>query len=710
MLRSVTLSGKASKAFPTLSKTHSLRRLLNPASIAFIGGNAAEVAILQCRAAGYTGEIWPVNPRRETLGGLACYASIADLPAVPDAGFVAAPPAPSIEIIRQLSGLGTAGAVCFTAGFAETGDQGIELQNRLTEAAGDMAIMGPNCHGFLNYFDDVVLWPDQHGGHSVNKGAALVLQSGNLGINLTMQQRGLDVGYVISVGNKLNRDLHDYIEFLIEDPRVTAIGLHIETISDVSLFSRAAIKALKAGIPIIAIKTGRSSQGAEITMSHTGSLAGSDQLYSALFQRLGIARCETLAEFLETLKFLSITGVLPASTFGSMSCSGGEATLIADHADKLGLEMPKLSKQSRVELLEVLGSGVHLSNPLDYHTYAWGNYEQLNACFSAMLRNEFGCTILVLDYPLSEQRGMENWQVAERALIDAAQATGQYVAIVATLPETLPKSARTRLLAANIAPMQGLEECIFAVKAAAFIGAAQARADNIQPLLHPSIMPGQTQALDEAMSKAELQNAGISIPAGRLCTAQDCAHTADELGYPVVVKAVSNTLAHKTEAQAVKLNLSNGDEVQAAVDGLSPQFDRFLVEKMVSPTVAELIVGVFRDPTFGLTMLIGSGGVLVELLDDSASLLLPLDDQEMLTAIRSLKVAKLIDSYRGACGGDMQTIIAAVESVAAYAIANEKSLLELDINPLIVTPDAAIAADALIVKAVTAAPNKDSTK
>jgi acyl-CoA synthetase (NDP forming) len=684
-----------------LSGNNSLKRLLNPASIAVFGGDAAEVAIVQCLAGGFSGKIWPVNPHRETLGGLACFASVEDLPGIPDAGFVAAPPAPSIEIIRQLAKLGTAGAVCFTAGFAETGDQGIELQNSLAEAAGDMAILGPNCHGFLNYFDDVILWPDQHGGHHVNTGAAMVLQSGNLGINLTMQQRGLNLGYVISIGNKLNRDLHDYIEFLIQDPRITSIGLHIETISDVSLFSKAAIKALKAGIPIIAIKTGRSSQGAEITMSHTGSLAGSDQLYSALFKRLGIARCETMPEFLETLKFLSITGVLPKSTFGSMSCSGGEASLIADHADKLSLEMPKLSDQSQAELKAVLGPGVHLSNPLDYHTYAWGNYQQLNACFGAMLKNEFACTVLVLDYPLSEQRGMENWQIAERALIDAASATGQRVAIVATLPETLPASTRARLLEANIAPMQGLEECIFAIKAAAFIGAAQANADNIQALIPAVMVSDQALTLDETQGKAELQKAGVSIPEGFLCDAKDCTQKADQLGYPVVVKAVSNALTHKTEAQAVVLNLNNGAAVQSAVDSMSPQFDQFLVEKMVGPTVAEMIIGVYRDPTFGLTMLIGSGGILVELIKDSASLLLPLDRNEVLAAISSLKVAKLIGSYRGKQGGDMQTIIAAIEAVAAYAVANENSLLELDINPLIVTPDAAIAADALIVKAST---------
>lgn len=673
-----------------------MKRLFTPRTVAVFGGAGAGTAIEQCRIAGFDGDLFAVNPGRTELNGIPCVASAGDLPLVPDAAFVAAPPAASVEIIRQLSALGAGGAVCYASGFAELGDAGIDLQNALQEAAGDMAVVGPNCHGFLNYLDGVALWPDEHGGSRVDSGIALVTQSGNFGINLSMQQRGVDLGYVITVGNMSCLGLNDYIEFLIRDTRVTAIGLHIEGIDKVHEFSIAAIKALEAGVPIVAIKTGRSARGAEINMSHTASLAGEDRLYDALFRRLGIARCHTVTQFLETLKFLSITGTLPDSTVGSMSCSGGEASLIADYADAAGLDLPQLSERSAGGLAKILGPRVPLSNPLDYHTYAWGNYEQLNACFSTMLTNSFACAMLVIDYPPGVNADTSNWELAEKALIDAAASTGQKAVVVSTLPETMPEAARTRLKEAGIAPMQGLDECLSAISAAARIGTAQKRAADTLPVRAPESLAGEARLLDEFESKTELAERGLPVPRGSACVADNAVAEADAIGYPVVVKALSDAIAHKTDAGAVHVNLPDAAAVAAAVESMSPRFERFLVEAMVGPTVAELIVGVHRDLTFGLTLLIGAGGTLVELLDDTVSLLMPVRRDEIAAAVRSLKVMRLIDSWRGEKAGDFESIIDATCAIADYATEHSATLAELDVNPLIVTPDGAIAADAVI--------------
>ena len=584
-----------------------MKRLFAPQSVAFIGGARAAEAIRQCRIVRYGGDIYAVNPNRDELGGVDCVPAIADLPVVPDAAFVGAPPEATIDIIRELSALGVGGAVCYASGFAELGGEGRGLQDALRDAAGDMAVVGPNCHGFVNYLDGVALWPDEHGGKRVDSGVALVSQSGNFGINLSMQQRGVDLGYVITVGNKSCLGLHDYIEFLIRDSRVTAIGLHIEGIDNIHEFSIAALKALEAGVPIVAIKTGRSARGAELNMSHTASLAGEDRLYEALFDRLGIARCHNITEFLESLKFLSIAGPLTDNTVGSMSCSGGEASLIADYADAAGLEMPRLSKNSSTALADILGPKVPLSNPLDYHTYAWGNYEQLNACFSTMLANEFACTMLVLDYPPGESADTSNWELAERALIEAARSTGQSAVVVATLPETMPEAARTRLKEAGIAPMQGLDECLFAMSAAATIGAARSRVADTLPIRNPELLTGEPVLLNEVDSKAALAKRGVAIPRGNACTGDEAVAVAETLGYPVVVKGLSDEISHKTDAGGVFVNLTDGATVAAAVKSMSATFDRFLVEEMVRPTVAELIVGVSRDATFGLSLLIGGG-------------------------------------------------------------------------------------------------------
>ncbi len=664
--------------------------------MAVFGGNSAAEVIRQCQAIGFDGDIWAVNPGRTELAGVPCFASVADLPGVPDASFIAAPPESTLEIIADLEARGAPGAVCFAAGFAETGaEEGAALQQRLRDAAGDMAVLGPNCHGYVNYLDGVALWPDEHGGKRVESGAALISQSGNIAINLTMQQRQVDFSYVISVGNSIVLRLHDYIDALLEDPRVRVIALHIEGIVDIAAFSEAAIRALQKGVPIVALKTGRSSRGAEITMSHTASLAGSDELYSALFHRVGVARCDTVTQFLETIKFLSIVGTLPQATVGSMSCSGGEASLVADHAEHLQLDLPALSEDSSKNLKELLGPNVSVSNPLDYHLYIWGDYEQLNRCFHHVLSNRFGCTLLILDYPPGNGNEAANWEVAERALLTAVADTGSRAVVVSSLPETFPEHVRERLKASGIAPMQGIEDCLFAIKAAASIGAVQSQLDHKVAVMPPLEPHGQAITLDEPDSKRALSEFGLSVPAGQTCTAAETINTANAIGYPVVLKAVSSELAHKSELGAVAINLVDSDAVAAATQRMHG-FDHFLVESMAQSVVCELIVGVTRDPSFGLTLTIGAGGILVELVEDSVSLLLPVQREEIRSAVQALKVHKLIEGYRGKEAGDIESVVDAVEAIVRYAIAHNGSLLELDVNPLCVLPDGAVAVDAFI--------------
>ena len=679
-----------------MSKQTALERLLRPKTVAVFGGDSAAEVVRQCKAIGFDGEIWAVNPKRKELAGMACVASLDDLPGVPDASFIAAPPQASLQIIRDLAAKGAPGVVCFAAGFAETGAQGAALQQALREAAGDMAIIGPNCHGYLNYLDGVALWPDEHGGQRTDQGVAIITQSGNIGINLTMQRRGLDVAYVISIGNNSTLHMHEYIDTLLNDSRVTAIGLYIEGLQDVTGFSGAAIRAMQKGVPIVALKSGRSSRGAEITMSHTGSLAGSDQLYAALFARLGIARCNTVSQFLETLKFLSVVGALPDNTIGSMSCSGGEAAIVADNAEMLGLPTPGFRDSSIVKLQALLGSNVDVSNPLDYHLYVWGDYDKLSACYAEVLSNEFACTLLVLDYPPGDDNDDEKWQIAERALLAAVAKTNQRAVIVSSLPETMPEKVRDRLKTAGITPMQGIEDCLFAIHAAARIGAVQRNVVNILPVAEPTRAPGDATMLDEWDSKQALAGAGVSIPDGKVCSQDETVTCANSLGYPVVLKALSAQLAHKSEAGAVAVGLHDAEAVQKATDRLATDFDRFLVEQMIGPAVAELIVGVSRDDTFGLTLLVGTGGTLVELLDDTVSLLLPVSRKEIKVAVASLQAGALIHGYRGGPAGDLDAVLDAIEAIARYAETNSDALIELDVNPLIVTPHAAVAADALI--------------
>lgn len=684
-----------------MNRVEALGRLLRPKTVAIIGGDSAAEVVRQCRAIGFEGDIFTVNPTREELGGIPCVARVADLPAVPDASFIAAPPQATLDIVRKLAAMNAPGAICFASGFAETGDAGAELQRALRHAAGDMAVIGPNCHGYLNYLDGVALWPDEHGGTKSERGVAVISQSGNIAINLTMQQRGVDFSYVVSIGNCGVLGLHDYVEALLEDERVSAIGLLVEGIDDIPAFSRAAIKALERGVPLVAFKNGRSARGAAISRSHTGALAGSTQLYKALFARLGVARCDTLTQFLETMKFLSIVGVLPDRTVGSLSCSGGDAVMVADNAALLGLDLPQLSDASAERLQALLGPNVAVTNPLDYHLYIWGDFEKLRACFCCVLENRYACTLLVLDYPSGKGNDVASWRVAEQALIAAMAETGERGVIVSSLPETMPAEMRDRLKHSGIAPMQGIEDCLFAIRAAAAMGAARSNVAGIEPVSVPAAPTGEIEPLDEWQGKQALAAAGVDVPAGAICSAPDAAAVAASIGYPIVVKALTAELSHKSEAGAVAVGVQGEAALAATLQSMTPRFERFLIEKMIGPVVAEMIVGVSRDATFGLTLLIGSGGTRVELMADTVSLLLPARRADIDAAIRTLKVDALLGGYRGAPAADRGAVLDAVESIVSYAEGEADTLQELDVNPLLVTPDAAIAADVYIRKAAS---------
>lgn len=303
-----------------------LTRLLRPKTIAVIGGGAwCQQVVLQSERMGYAGQIWPVHPKASEIAGHRVFGHIEDLPAAPDAVFIGINRHATIEAVRVLSSMGAGGAVCFASGFSEAvaeDETGGDLQDQLIAAAGDTPILGPNCYGFINALDGALLWPDQHGATPVDKGVAILTQSSNISINLTMQKRGLPIAYMMACGNMAQTSQAEIASALIDDPRVTAVGLHIEGFKDIREWEALAAKAYSKGIPLVALKVGASEQAQAATVSHTASLAGSDAGAQALLDRLGIPRLSALPDFLETLKLLHCYGPLPGGRIASISCSG----------------------------------------------------------------------------------------------------------------------------------------------------------------------------------------------------------------------------------------------------------------------------------------------------------------------------------------------------------------------------------------------------
>ncbi|MFY8151718.1 MAG: acetate--CoA ligase family protein [Hyphomicrobiales bacterium] len=678
-----------------------LDRLLKPRHIAVAGGRVARIVMRECERLGFAGPIWPIHPQETAINGRPAFRHVADLPEAPDAVFIGAPREATVEIVADLAQRGAGAAVCYAAGFAELGGEGALLQSQLVEAAAGMPVVGPNCYGVLNLVDGCALWPDVHGARRVERGVAIITQSGNIALNATMQRRGLPVAYVVAVGNKAVGDHGDYIEALLRSGRVSAIGLHIENVGDLALFTRAALAALEAGVPIVALKTGRSTLGAETTMSHTSSLAGPDGLYDALFRRYGIARTADLPAFVETLKLMHVTGGLAGRRIASMSCSGGEAALVADLAEERGLDMPPLPPDSAASLRAVLTDRVHVANPLDYHTYIWGDLAASTAAFSAMLGAGYDFTFLVLDQP-REDRGLSpdaGFEKAREAMIAAARTTGARSGVVASLPESMREDDAVALMEAGVVPLQGISDALTAIGHAADYAAIRARRTALAPLVNAQpVDAASARLLSERDGKRLLALHGLEVPPSRLASAVEAASTAAAIGFPVALKIAADDIFHKSDVGGVMLGLRSRADVNDAVDRMSHLGNRFLVERMVEGAVAELLVGVVRDPQFGPTLTVGAGGVMVELLQDTRRMLLPVTADEVRDALMGLRMARLLDGYRGKPKGDIRAAVKAIMAIADFAMRNRDKLIELDVNPLFVLPEGrgAIAADALV--------------
>ena len=671
-----------------------LERLIRPRSIAVIGGREAAAVVTQCDRMGFTGDLWPIHPERDSVAGRSCFRSVVDLPGAPDAAFIGVNRNLTIAMVRELSALGAGGAVIYASGFAETTGEGPALQDELLAAAGEMPIIGPNCYGLINALDSALLWPDQHGCQPVERGVAIIAQSSNIAMNMSMQARGLPIAYLATVGNQAQTGFAELAIGFLHDPRVTALGLHIEGFGDISRFERMAAIAHELRKPIVAMKVGYSAQARAVTVSHTASIAGSSQASDAFLRRHGIPRVLSIPAFLETLKLLHVHGPLPGASIASMSGSGGDASIIADAAAGRRVEFKPIAEGLAEKLRATLSDFVTISNPLDYHSFIWTKVPEMTATFSTMMEGGFDLTLVILDFPRRDRCDDADWDATFRATIAAAQKTRARVGLVTTMGENLPEDRALALVRMGIVPFFGVQETLEAIEVAAAIGRHLAAAPPV-PLLRPAGSDGPSVVLDEHEAKRLLAAHAVPVPQGRHVLDGDAAAAAAaEIGFPVAVKALG--VSHKTEQRAIYLDLTDTLAVRAAVEAMRDLRHGLLVESMVKHGLAELIVGVVRDPQIGMLLTVGAGGVLVEILRDTGSLLLPTTEADIRSLLDGLKIAPLLHGYRNRPPVHVDRLVSAIMAIAEFAETHADRLQELDVNPLIVTAEGAVAADALI--------------
>ncbi|MEL6318171.1 MAG: acetate--CoA ligase family protein, partial [Pseudomonadota bacterium] len=618
-----------------------------------------------------------------------------DLPAPPDAAFLAVNRSETVAAMAELTAIGAGGAVCFAAGFAERATEEPEagaLAQALDAAAGPTPYLGPNCYGLINYFDRVALWPDQVVPQRWPRGVAVLAQSGTLSITLMSQRRSLPLGYVITLGNQQRLGAEDLIFALLEDARVSAIGLYLETVRDLPRFVAAAEAARAAAVPIALIKVGRSERARAQAFGHTGALTGPDALYDALFARLGAARAHTLSELIETLKLLHAHGPAPRADLALRAPSGGDMTMAAEQAAAAGapLRFAEIPPETAARLRAAADGApaapaAAARAPFDMGTASWFDRPRLSAQFDAMLSLGAGLTGFMLDPPDAAGVDVADYDLPIAAYLEAAAAAGPAAraALISHLPESLSPAIRAACARAGVAALQGLPEAMAAAAAAARIGAAWAEPDP--PALRDPTARAPGRALDEAAAKARLRAIGLTTPAGGVArSVEEAVALAAALpSARAVVKMLDAALAHKTERGGVALRLEGADAVARAAKRMLERAGAVLVEEMIEDGVAELLIGVARTPGFGLTLTLGAGGVRAEEADDAAATPAPFTRRAAARALSGLRAARALEGRRGRPTADVAAALDAVDALeralAAPAAAAAVDLLE--INP-----------------------------
>ena len=689
----------------------SIARLIQPNSVAVIGASAdpsktsgRPVSFLQKH--GFAGDIYPINPKVTKIGNLACYPSVTALPSVPDVGIVLLGAEHAHVAVRELSERGAAAAIVLASGFTETGADGARRQKQLMEAAGSMRILGPNTIGLVNLTDNIVL--SASGALAMEHFPAgpigLVSQSGGiLGALLSRAAaRGIGLSKLVSTSNEADLELADFIDYLADDEATRVIALYIEAIRHPNRFREAALKARRAGKPIVAFKIGRSEAGAKAAVSHTGALAGSDRMYDALFRQLGIIRAQTFEELLDVPAALSAGRPLRGKRIAILTSTGGAGAIVSDSLGVGGFETPAPDGKTAAQL-RALQTGLHATldrNPIDV-TLAGLHPELLRGAIRTLLASPSYDAL---------------------AIIIGSSAVGSPTLMADAVHDCLPLSDKpviayvsphapevgAILTRRGVPAYASAESCTVALRG--LLQAGEERQVEGSSSIRGSIdisdfPPG---SLDEAQAKALFCRFGIATAAEKIVTtAAEAGAAARELGGRVVLKILSSEITHKSDIGGVAVNLTAenvGERLKVMADevesGTGKRPARFLVQEMVGGV--ELILGMHRDP-LGTAILLGMGGVTAELFKDTTMRLLPhggaLSREDALSMMRELTAWPLLDGFRGRPKADVEALADTIVAFSGMAAQLGDRLIEAEINPVFVLTahEGVRAADGVVV-------------
>lgn len=696
-----------------MTSLSSISRLLQPRSVAVIGasadaGKTAGRPVAYLRKHGFTGDIYPVNPRVDHIDGLRCYPDVASLPTVPDVGIVLLGAERAHKAVQDLSARGTAAAIVLASGYTETGEEGARRQAQLREAAGGMRILGPNTIGLVNLTDSIVLSASGalEMDHFPVGSVGVVSQSGGiLGALLSRAAaRGIGLSKLISTSNEVDLDLADFVDHLADDEATRVIALYVESVRHPERFRQAALKAARAGKPVVAFKIGRSEAGAQAAVSHTGALAGADRMYDALFKEVGVIRAQTFSDLLDIPVALSTGRVLRGNRVAILTSTGGAGTLVSDSYGVSGFETPPPDEATaaRLRALQTGDQAALDRNPIDV-TLAGLQPELLRGAIRALLESPSydALTIIVGSSSLAMPELMAGaiqdcLPLSDKPVIAYVSPHAPQVAALLTqrgVPAFAEAESCTVALTAMLQTRRWVEH------AAAPLGA---------PVAVQDIADG---SLNEAECKQLFTRFGIPCTAETVVgTPTEAEQAARPLGERVVLKILTGEITHKSDVGGVAVNVPPdqigarltrmADEVQARA-GVKPT--RYLVQEMVSGGT-ELILGMHRDG-LGTAILLGMGGVTAELFKDTTLRMLPpqggLSRQVAHEMVRELQTWPLLDGYRGRPKADVGALVSAIVAFSQMTAQLGERLIEAEINPVFVLAEGqgVKAADGVVVLA-----------
>lgn len=708
--------GGAHTAMPVAKGQPSVERLLAPRSVAIVGASdkpgALGASVLgNLERNGFAGAIHLINPKRAEIGRRPCLPDIASLPEGVDAAVLAIPRAGVLDAMRQLAARSVGAAVIFSAGFAEGGEAGLAEQCEIASIAAEagMVVEGPNCLGLVNHrtgaaltFVETAVTPPADG----QEGIGIVSQSGAMAavLGTVFQARALPLTLSVSTGNEAASGVEDYVERLAADPATRVIAMIVEQFRQPARFLAAARAAVAAGKTIVLLHPGRSSAARESAATHTGALAGDYQVMRLLVGQAGVVFAETLEELGDIAEIALRCSTLPAGGVAVLGESGAFKALMLDLAEEVGLALPVLSDADAPALRAALPEFVGVSNPLDLTAQGLLDPDLYARTITALVADDrIGAIVVGII-----QTDPVTIGIKLPPILAAARAAGGAKPILfAGLDEGAPMSdAQVEALRdLGIPYFRSSERAVRALSR--LINRQSAGAEPARTEGAALDLPAAGGVVPEHRAKALLAPLGVAFPTARLATsaAEACA-IAEEIGYPVVLKAQSPALSHKSDAGGVAVGVADADDVRAAWERMvvdvgrhlpGVELDGILVEAM-GQRGTELIIGAKADPDWGPVVLAGFGGVQAEVLKDVCLLSPDMDRDAIVASLRGLKAGALFDGWRGAPALDLDAVAALVERLGAVMLANPR-LLEVDLNPVVVYPEGGgtVALDALML-------------